>query len=117
MSEPTDHDVKNVTGGLAGGRWEQAQRADGAVDWGMAPLDEVRANVARIGYPDDRIRFVQGKVEDTIPHEMPQRIAILRLDTDWYESTKHELEHLFPRLVHGGVLMIDDYGSWLGARK
>jgi hypothetical protein len=56
-------------------------------------------------------------VEDTIPDIIPERIAILRLDTDWYESTKHELEHLFPRLVQGGVLILDDYGHWLGARK
>jgi hypothetical protein len=41
----------------------------------------------------------------------------LRLDTDWYASTKHELEHLYPRLRHGGILIIDDYGHWKGARQ
>ncbi|MBV1831309.1 hypothetical protein HNW77_11720 [Komagataeibacter sp. AV436] len=49
--------------------------------------------------------------------QAPEKIAVLRLDTDWYESTRHELEHLYPRLVPGGVLIIDDYGYWAGARK
>jgi hypothetical protein len=56
-------------------------------------------------------------VEDTIPGNMPKKIALLRLDTDWYESTKHELTHLFPLLQSNGVLIIDDYGHWEGARK
>ena len=47
----------------------------------------------------------------------PRKIALLRLDTDWYESTKHELVHLFPRLSTGGVLIVDDYGHWAGARR
>jgi len=48
---------------------------------------------------------------------MPGKIALLRLDTDWYESTAHELKHLYPLLVPGGVIIIDDYGHWEGARK
>ena len=48
---------------------------------------------------------------------MPERIALLRLDSDWYESTRHELEHLYPLLAPGGVLIIDDYGAWQGARR
>jgi hypothetical protein len=63
------------------------------------------------------VRLVKGKVEDTVPKNAPEEIALLRLDTDWYESTRHELVHLFPRLVPGGVLIIDDYGHWQGARK
>ena len=54
---------------------------------------------------------------ETIPQFAPERIALLRLDTDWYESTKHELWHLYPRIVPGGVLLIDDYGHWQGCRK
>jgi hypothetical protein len=64
-----------------------------------------------------RIHFHTGMVEDTIPRLAPERIAILRLDTDWYVSTKHELEWLWPRLSSGGVLIIDDYGHFTGARK
>src|ERR1051325_10354963 len=60
---------------------------------------------------------LEGTVEETIPAQAPERIALLRLDTDWYESTRHELVHLYPRLVPGGVLIIDDYGHWEGARK
>jgi hypothetical protein len=56
-------------------------------------------------------------VQDTIPAQAPERIAILRLDTDWYDSTRHELEHLYDRLESGGVLLIDDYGYWQGARQ
>jgi predicted kinase len=65
----------------------------------------------------DRFVLVEGKVEDTIPRSLPGRLAILRLDTDWYESTRHELAHLYPRLVRDGVLVIDDYGWWRGARR
>jgi hypothetical protein len=83
----------------------------------IATLEDVTANVAAVGYPAELVKFVRGKVEDTIPVTAPESIAILRLDTDWYESTRHELEHLYPRLVPGGVLIIDDYGHWQGARR
>jgi len=56
-------------------------------------------------------------VENTIPKTLPDKIAILRLDTDWYESTYHELIHLYPKLVIGGILIIDDYGCWNGSKK
>jgi O-methyltransferase len=69
------------------------------------------------GYPEDRMEFIEGKVEDTLPRLAPDRIAVLRLDTDWYESTRHELEHLWPRLSPGGVLILDDYGHWQGFRQ
>src|SRR5205807_4683586 len=85
--------------------------------WAYAPLDAVKDALRSTGYPEEHVRFVVGPVEETIPAEMPERVALLRLDTDWYESTKHELEHLFPRLVRGGVLIIDDYGTWGGCRQ
>ena len=85
--------------------------------WARSPLEEVRRAVLSTGYEPSRILFIQGRVEDTIPTRAPQSIALLRLDTDWYESTKHELLHLYPRLAPGGVLLIDDYGHWKGARK
>ena len=85
--------------------------------WCYSPVDAVREVMNRTGYPENRIRYVQGKVEDTIPGILPDKIAILRLDTDWYESTRHELRHLFPLLQKGGVLILDDYGDWQGARK
>jgi O-methyltransferase len=85
--------------------------------WCQAGLDEVRANLLSTGYPEEKTHFIQGRVEDTLPATMPERVALLRLDTDWYESTRHELEQLYPRLVPGGVLIIDDYGHWQGSKK
>jgi hypothetical protein len=77
----------------------------------------VKANLASTGYPAERVRLVKGKVEDTIPVVAPPEIALIRLDTDWYESTRHSLDHLYPRLAAGGVLMIDDYGHWKGSKQ
>ena len=62
------------------------------------------------GYPKENIIFVKGKVEDTIPNIIPNQIALLRLDTDLYESTYHELIHLYPKVTQQGVVVIDDYG-------
>ena len=77
----------------------------------------VRKLLTGAGYPESRLHFVRGAVEQTLPARAPEQVAILRLDTDWYESTRHELVHLFPRLTVGGVLIVDDYGHWEGARK
>lgn len=63
------------------------------------------------------IHFVKGPVEETIPDNAPEKIALLRLDTDWYESTRHELEHLYPRLSKHGIIIIDDYDAWPGSRR
>ena len=82
-----------------------------------ASLEEVKRNVLSTGYPSALFSFVKGRVEDTIPKTQPSIIALLRLDTDWYESTKHEMIHLYPLLSRGGVLIIDDYGAWAGAKK
>jgi O-methyltransferase len=83
----------------------------------VADLADVRSGMDRTGYPPGRIHCHPGRVEDTIPAEAPERIALLRLDTDWYESTKHELEHLYGRVTPGGVVIIDDYDYWEGSRK
>jgi hypothetical protein len=85
--------------------------------WGVAALDEVRRNLETTGYPMDKVRFVLGPVEETIPQTISQSIAILRLDTDWYESTRHELVHLYPSLCGGGILIVDDYGHWRGSKE
>lgn len=115
MPRPTDRDVR-FDGEEAVDRWESKREKRGS-RWHRAPLEDVKANLARTGYPADRIRYVKGKVEDTIPGTIPDRIALLRLDTDFFESTAHELEHLYPRLVEGGILIVDDYGHWRGARE
>jgi O-methyltransferase len=71
--------------------------------------DEVKANFARYGLLDDRVRFIPGWFKDTL-HDAPvERISILRLDGDLYESTIQALEPLYPRLSPGGFCIIDDY--------
>lgn len=113
MSEPTEKDK------LADGTSASAILTDhekGTGYWCYASLEDVTANLRTTGYPEDKLVYVKGKVEDTIPARIPDKLAILRLDTDWYESTAHELLHLYPRLSRHGVLLIDDYGHWQGAR-
>lgn len=115
MSQPTAFDV-TLTGWNASDRWQRLKRGIGS-DWCEAPLVEVQENMRTTGYPEAKVHYIVGKVEDTIPQDIPERIAILRLDTDFYESTKHELIHLFPRLTRGGVLIVDDYGHWKGSAR
>lgn len=115
MPPPGEAD-RDIAGTTAAGLLAAEDRLTGDT-WAFSPLADVRANLLSTGYPQERVRFVPGRVEETIPAHAPAEIAILRLDTDWYESTRHELEHLFPRLAVGGVLIIDDYGHWQGARR
>jgi O-methyltransferase len=116
MPLPDDIDI-DLGGRSALKRFASEQRTEDSSLWCFAPLETVRRNMASTGYPETRISYVQGLVQETIPATAPPAIALLRLDTDWYASTKHELDHLFPRLVKGGVLIIDDYGHWRGARQ
>lgn len=83
----------------------------------VASLDLVQENMKSTGYSMEKIRFIKGDVAASIPTQAPHQIALLRLDTDWYASTKHELDYLYPRLTAGGILIIDDYGHWGGAKK
>ncbi|NUK86717.1 class I SAM-dependent methyltransferase [Streptomyces lunaelactis] len=121
MTEPTDADTSFFDGSAL-------ERWNAAVDQGermwpqwfspdvfseTAVRDVLRAS----GYPDERLHFIRGRVEDTLPEQAPEQLALLRLDTDWYQSTLHEMVHLYPRLALGGVLMVDDYGHWEGARR
>jgi hypothetical protein len=85
--------------------------------WCYSPLEDVKENLYSTGYPKENLVFIKGKVEDTLSQNMPGKLALLRLDTDWYESTKIELELLYPLLVEKGVLIIDDFGHWDGAKK
>jgi predicted O-methyltransferase YrrM len=68
-------------------------------------------------YPKNKVHYIEGDVLETLSTTEVQDIALLRLDTDWYESTLAELNHLVPRLVKGGICIIDDYGHWEGSRK
>lgn len=119
MTEPGPADRRSSDGATAADEWRRHRRDDGENDWCRASLEDVRRNMESTGYPVERIRYVKGPIESTLrdPGNLPERIAVLRLDTDWYESTRIELEQLYPRLAPGGVLIIDDYGHWQGARK
>jgi len=116
MPMPTARDV-NIWGDNAIAKFMQTRVSSDGSDWCRASLEDVTHNMASTGYPANRMHFVPGKVETTLPESAPAELALLRLDTDWYESTLHEMEHLFPRLSTGGVIIIDDYGHWAGARQ
>ncbi len=116
MSAPDAND-KAVNGETADALLEKGDKSQSNSVWCVAGLDEVKKNVSTINYPPDKIHYVVGMVEETLLHTIPDQIAILRLDTDWYQSTKMEMEVLFPKLIKGGVLIIDDYGHWQGSRK
>ncbi len=113
MPAPTNRD-KSLEGLPADQLLSREPRNTGI--WCYATIEDVRENLLSTGYPKDKIHLIKGKVEDTIPGVIPDKIALLRLDTDWYESTKHELHFLFPLLDPAGILIIDDYGHWQGAR-
>lgn len=116
MSTPTDVDI-SFKGVPAQQKFSKTKISDDTSSWCLSAIEEVKQNLFRTGYDKEKIHFIKGKVEETIPKTIPREIAILRLDTDWFESTKHELIHLFPLLKKNGVLILDDYGHWEGARK
>jgi len=117
MSAPGQEDISAIDSNSAKDLLDQSDRLKGDNVWCYSSLDEVKSNLQKTGYSSDRLRFIKGKVEDTLPEPSIGNIALLRLDTDWYESTKHELETLYDKLVPGGVLIIDDYGHWTGSKK
>lgn len=112
MTEPSDADVQfdGIHASVRALEFEQGQ-------WCNSSLEDVQNKLIQFQLADDQFNFVEGRVEETIPGVIPDRIALLRLDTDWYESTKHELEFLYPKLEMGGVMIIDDYGHWKGCQK
>jgi hypothetical protein len=105
--------------------WEQNIIMNGVNGWSFANLEFVKHRVLSIpDYPHEKIHFIQGDVKDTLSlsqsestENFPSKIAILRLDTDWYESTKIELEALYDRVVPGGLIIFDDYYHWEGQRR
>jgi O-methyltransferase len=116
MPEPSSADVRSPYDGYSPHRrWRRLTSA--GRQWSGVSAAAVRANLESTGYPPERIHLVSGLVEETLPEAAPGAIALLRLDTDWYASTLHELEQLYPLLEPGGVLIVDDYGHYEGARR
>lgn len=118
MTEPTLYDVKNLDGKLATKKYKKAQKLN-YNEWCYASLDDVRSSFNSYQLLNNNVHFIEGDVLKTIidSNNIPEKISVLRLDTDWYESTRIELDVLWPRLQIGGILIIDDYGHWDGARK
>jgi glycosyltransferase involved in cell wall biosynthesis/predicted O-methyltransferase YrrM len=117
MTLPTEHDVESLTGRTAEHLLAVSPRSTNDHYWAIAPLDDVRRNMEITNYPSEQIEYVVGDVCQTLPASQPRPIALLRLDTDWYQSTRCELEQLFERLQPGGILIVDDYGYWQGSRR
>lgn len=116
MSEPTERDI-DFRNKPAKVKYSSMQKGNISSKWCYSSLLEVKKNLFSTGYPEEQFIFVEGKVEETIPGVAPDIISLLHLDTDWYESIYHELCHLFPKLSIHGVISIDDYGHWQGAKK
>lgn len=119
MPEPGEEDVIAFTGEDVRRRWKQNP------GWWAVQREDVQGLMEGSGYPRERLHIVPGDVMETLeapPSGYPEapregQIALLRLDTDWYASTLKELEVLYPRLLPGGILIIDDYGHFEGARR
>jgi O-methyltransferase len=90
----------------------------GGTRWDKVSLVDVQQQFLEMNLLDDRIHWIEGEVESTLlDRPLPDIIAILRLDLDWYWPTKVSLEQLYPRLADRAFLIIDDYGHWMGCKK
>lgn len=116
MTQPTQRDIEVASGVAAATLLETTEVGDGNNVWCVASIDDVRANLLSTGYPREQCTFVTGDIVQTLKESRPESIALLRLDTDWYESTKASLVALYPILAVGGICILDDYGHWQGAR-
>ena len=119
MTEPTRHDV-DTENNSALALMKKIDKKDQEFSiWAYSSLQNTKNNIFNNINSKKNLKLIQGKVEDTlvIKNNIPKKISLLRLDTDWYESTKIELEILYPLLQKGGILIIDDYGHFKGCRK
>ena len=118
MTEPGEDDCIAWNGKPVSEKWESDRKglSNNFTNWSVS-LENVRENIYSTGYPVENLEFIEGPVEQTLVDAPETAISLLRLDTDWYESTKIELETLYPMLAARGVLVIDDYGHFTGAKK
>jgi len=118
MTEPSALDVTN--GKHRTSAAELLQKYNSVTtesDWEKVSLEGVRHSLISTGYPTQNFRLVKGSVLDTLDLELPEVVCLLRLDTDWYDSTRKELEVIYPKLSEGGVCIVDDYGAWAGSKQ
>jgi hypothetical protein len=117
MTEPKEVDFEISSGKLAHESLNETSNKNNSYIWAYATLEDVKTNFYNYNLLDDNIIFIKGDILKTLENfNMPAKIAILRLDTDWYESTRVEMEILYPMLVAKGILILDDYGFWRGSR-
>lgn len=119
MTEPTIHDYRVGASSNTSTveHWKKLSNTTHN-EWVFANLEEVEKNFRNFKLFDGSINFIKGNVLETlVSSNLPKNISLLRLDTDFYDSTLIELQVLWPRLVSGGILILDDYGHWDGARR
>ncbi len=117
MANPSKFDT-NIINQKAIEQLNKKEKKENKKDiWAYSSLDNVKKNIENIGYENEKVIYIKGLVEQTLINNQPEKISLLRLDTDFYESTKSELEYLYPKLEVGGIILIDDYGHWKGCKK
>ena len=117
MANPSEHD-ENIFNQKAILELKKIKKEENKKDiWAFSSINYVDQNILKTGVAKKNIVYVKGLVENTLAEKKPNEISLLRLDTDFYESTKIELETLYPLLVKGGILIVDDYGHWKGCKK
>ena len=115
--KPDDDLDVDMWGNRAVNEWVNFRKTDETSNWAYVSLDEVKENMLSTGYPSDKIVYVKGMIENTAKEQDIKVISLARLDTDWYASAKAGLENFEPRISVGGVLIMDDYGHYVGQRK
>lgn len=115
----SEWDIETQSGKSVRDYYDLVDKGDkqATVNWEFYSVKEVLENLKATGYVESKIHFIEGDVCDTLNEFSHNQVALMRLDTDFYDSTKHELITLYPKLVDRGVVIIDDYGHWQGARK
>lgn len=118
MTSPDENDFEISNNNFATKLLEKDKNKKTNV-WGICSLEEVKKNISINVKNLENIKFIKGPVENTLNENknIPEKISLLRLDTDWYQSTKKELEVLYEKVESGGVIIIDDYGHWGGSKK
>lgn len=113
---PGERDVSLENGTHAVEKYQTIVESSGS--WGAVSVEEVKENFHSHGVSLKNVNFIAGDMMATLldPSLIPGRVSVLRLDTDWYEPTKLQLETFWPILEKGGVLLLDDYGHWAGSK-
>ena len=117
MTEPGERDVHRTTGEGALNQYIKTKTNNGS-EWCYSDIEEVKHNFSQANLTSRGLHFVKGDVAKTLAEQLnlPTSISVLRLDTDWYESTLAELNALYPIVSVGGVVLLDDYGTWEGQK-